>query len=84
VLYDNGTMYNLSDLIAPTDAFHLVEATGINEAGQVVAWGRVSIPAAPGLYVHGYLLTPIAEPAAIRAAAVALATGCCLMRIRRR
>jgi probable HAF family extracellular repeat protein len=84
VLYKNGTMYNLNDLIAPTDAFLLMEATGINEAGQIVAWGMVNIPDAPGLYVHGYLLTPLAEPAAIWAAAIALAIGCCLMRLRRR
>lgn len=53
-LYENGTMFDLNDLVADDVDFGLVEATGINERGQIVATTSS---------FRAYLLTPVPEPA---------------------
>jgi probable HAF family extracellular repeat protein len=62
MLYENGTVYNLNDLIASPRSVRLMEATGINNAGQIIAWGRAAL-SDPN--EHGYLLTPIPEPSSL-------------------
>ena len=54
-LYSNGAMTDLNSLIDPTLQLTLMEATGINDLGQIVA----------NSYDRGgraYLLTPVPEP----------------------
>jgi len=51
---------NLNDLILAGSGWTLVDAYGINEAGQIVGWGLN-----PDGYQRGYLLTPIPEPSAV-------------------
>jgi probable HAF family extracellular repeat protein len=51
-LYSNGTMTNLAG-IKLADGGYLNNATGINDAGQIVAMDSLG---------HGYILTPVPEP----------------------
>ena len=51
-LYEEGTMFDLNDLIDTTVNLGLFQATGINESGQIVASN----------YSRAYLLTPVPEP----------------------
>ncbi|MBA0084146.1 MAG: Ig-like domain repeat protein, partial [Acidobacteria bacterium Pan2503] len=54
-LRTNGTMYDLTSLLAPGTSWNLDTAFAINDNGQIVGTGR-----APDQMEHGYLLTPIA------------------------
>lgn len=54
-LYDNGTLYNLNDLIDPSSGWTIQAANDINNAGQIVATG---FNAQLGLYNASVLLTP--------------------------
>jgi probable HAF family extracellular repeat protein len=71
MLYESGLLYNLNDLISPTTGIRLMEATGINNAGQIIAWGRVDLS---DPHQHGYLLTPIPEPSTLALFSIAAAT----------
>jgi probable HAF family extracellular repeat protein len=53
-LYCDEKMIDLNTLIDPASGWHLVEATGINDWGQIVGQGRNSV----GQY-HAFLLTPV-------------------------
>lgn len=46
----NGTMYDLNTLVLPPSAsVHLIQAFGVNDAGQILATGSVNLkPADPG------------------------------------
>ena len=79
MLYENGVLANLNDSISATAGCHLMEATGINNAGQIIAWG-ISADSS----THGYLLTPVPEPAQLWTVVAGLAVGSCLTRIRGR
>ncbi|MCL2639627.1 MAG: DUF3466 family protein [Phycisphaerales bacterium] len=67
-LYTNGQMLDLNSLIDPASGWVLWEATGINDAGQIVGHGYFNgIP-------HAFLLTPISvvpEPATLPVLALA-------------
>jgi probable HAF family extracellular repeat protein len=54
-----GTMLDLNDLINPQSGWQLYEAFDINDAGQVVGMGETNGA------IHGFLLTPIPEPATL-------------------
>ena len=79
MLYENGALYNLNDLITRPSDFYIMTATGINEAGQIIAWGDVSSDNGTS---HGFLLTPIPEPSAVCLLAIGLTVGYCRKRIR--
>lgn len=51
-LYADGTMYDLNDLLKDPIDGALGSAEGVNERGQIVAWGYA------GATLRGYLLTP--------------------------
>ena len=55
-LYSGGAMLDLNTLIEPTLGITLVTATGINDAGQIVADDSLNVGG------HAYLLTPVPEP----------------------
>jgi probable HAF family extracellular repeat protein len=63
VLWDSAesASYYLEDLI-PSDSgwSRLIQATDINDAGQIVGWGRRE-----GSAWHAFLLTPIPEPTSV-------------------
>jgi probable HAF family extracellular repeat protein len=63
-LYENGQIRSLNDLISPTTEYYLQCATGINDLGQIIAYGQSSVMSSDGNYLHGYLLTPVPEPCA--------------------
>jgi probable HAF family extracellular repeat protein len=53
-IYRRGVMTNLNDLIRPDSGFTLLSARAINDAGQIMGWGRY-----PGSTPdHAVLLTP--------------------------
>ncbi|MGE5607813.1 MAG: DUF3466 family protein [Bacillota bacterium] len=63
-LYSNGSMADLNTLIDPQAGWKLAYATDINDAGQIVGWGYVTIEE-NGQTIrqsHAFLLTPIPEP----------------------
>lgn len=59
-LYENGSMVDLNTLLVPGSGWRLHDATAINNRGQIVGSGWN----AAGKQ-HGYLLTPIPEPAGL-------------------
>lgn len=61
-----GAVANLNDLIDPASGWLLTDATGINDAGQIVGVGQLD-----GAF-RAFLLTPVPEPAT---AALALLGG---------
>ena len=52
-LYSDGQMQDLNSLIAPNSGWTLREATGINDANQIVGFGAS---------FRAFLLTPVREP----------------------
>ncbi len=61
-VYFDGSMKNLNNLIDPNSGITLIGANGINDDGQIVAYG---ISSADGPYTRSFLLTPIPEPTSI-------------------
>lgn len=57
-LYDQGAMLDLNDLIDPAAGWLLVEATEINNSGQIIASGKT-----PTGSIRTVLLTPVPEVA---------------------
>jgi probable HAF family extracellular repeat protein len=55
ILWDNYQPLNLSDLIMPGSGWKLMNATAINEDGQIVGWGRYDN------HTRAYLASPIPE-----------------------
>jgi probable HAF family extracellular repeat protein len=55
-----GQIVDLNDVLSLGLEWFLVEATGINDAGQIIAYGQ-----RPGWEDHAFLLTPIPEPATL-------------------
>lgn len=64
-LYNEGTMTDLNDLIDNASGWNLVEATDINNSGQIVGYGEHNGN------TRAFLLTPVPEPST----AVLAATG---------
>jgi probable HAF family extracellular repeat protein len=60
-LYDDGTMYDLNNLILPGLGFVLADAMDINSAGEILVRGR--IPYTGG--ARDFLLIPVPEPATL-------------------
>jgi probable HAF family extracellular repeat protein len=58
-LYINGQMKDLNSLIDPNSGWTLVEATGINNQGEII--GRGTNTSSGGLR-QAFLLTPLPEP----------------------
>jgi probable HAF family extracellular repeat protein len=54
-LYSNGVMTDLNDLIPPDSGWVLSSATGLNDGGQIVGWGRIRREE------HPFLLDPRLE-----------------------
>jgi probable HAF family extracellular repeat protein len=59
-LFENSTMTDLNDLIAPLSGWVLEDARSINEVGQIVGYGTNS-----NGYGRAFLLTPIPEPSTL-------------------
>src|SRR5262249_34830925 len=55
-LWQNGNLTNLNDLLPSGTGWELVEARGINNAGQIVGWGKVNNQE------QGFLLSPNQRP----------------------
>lgn len=58
-LWDGDSVIDLSDALGPNSTFSLVEARDINDAGQIVGWGRSK---EDGI-ARAFLITPVPEPA---------------------
>jgi probable HAF family extracellular repeat protein len=58
-LWENGTMHNLNQLIAPGSGWDLRSAEGINDLGQITGYGLI------GGETHAFLLTPVPEPGSL-------------------
>ena len=58
-LYDGSTMIDLNDLISPTSGWVLLNATAINNSGQIVGSGTIDGQ------TNAYLLTPVPEPTSV-------------------
>jgi probable HAF family extracellular repeat protein len=54
VLFAGSEVIDLNDMIDPASGWHLVEATAINDIGQIVGQGRNSVG-----QLHAFLLTPV-------------------------
>lgn len=55
-LWQDGTMYDLNQLIGPGTGWDLRSAEGINDLGQITGYGLV------GGQTHAFLLNPVPEP----------------------
>ncbi|MEO6811011.1 MAG: PEP-CTERM sorting domain-containing protein [Isosphaeraceae bacterium] len=77
VLYSGGQTIDLNTLIDPTLGWNLLEAVGINDAGQIAANGI-----GPGGAAHAVLLTVVPEPTSLVLLAVG-AAGCLVIGRRR-
>ena len=55
-LFDGNEMFDLNDLVGNLEGITLMEAVGINESGQIAAWGST----ANG--TRSFLLTPVVVP----------------------
>ena len=53
-LYSDGQMQDLNSLITPNSGWILREATGVNDAGQIVGFGAFN-----GSFFRAFLLTPV-------------------------
>jgi len=58
-LWEGGTLTDLNTLIPKGSGWTLIGAEGINDAGQIVGYGRSPDS---GQYFHAYLLTPDESP----------------------
>jgi probable HAF family extracellular repeat protein len=70
-LYSDGVMVDLNGLLPPGSGWELLEATGINESGQIVGNGVINGQ------THGFILTPqatqsVPEPGTLALLATAL------------
>ncbi len=72
-LYSGGQMLDLNNLIDPALHLTLIEATGINDQGQILAISNDPYPINP----HTYLLTPVPEPGTWALLGLALVLGAC-------
>lgn len=54
LLYSDGSLWNLNDLIDPASGWTLVWANAINDSGQIVGWGIN-----PSGQTHAFLLNPL-------------------------
>ena len=54
VLFADSEVIDLNDMIDPASGWHLVEATAINDLGQIVGQGQNSVG-----QIHAFLLTPV-------------------------
>jgi len=71
-LYLEDIMYDLNDLIAPGSLWHIRDAIGINNRGQIAAWGCNGTPDG----CHALLLTAeanVAEPSSLALLGLGLA-----------
>lgn len=73
VIHTDDTIIDLNDLLVNGAGWELIEAADINDVGQIVGQGRINGAE------HGFLLTPVPEPAAL-----GLLTLCNLVLMRRR
>jgi hypothetical protein len=85
---NTGTMVDLNTIIAPTDDvhWHLSEARGINDSGQIVGSGGFDPDGAGPLpsVTRAFLLTPVPEPSTLTwALAGAIAILSCRSRFQR-
>jgi probable HAF family extracellular repeat protein len=53
-LYSDGQMQDLNSLLTPNSGWTLREATGINDAGQIVGFGAFN-----GSFFRAFLVTPV-------------------------
>ena len=62
-LWTDGAMNDLNNFLPPDSGWELVVAKDINDAGQIVGWGRVDLDG-DGTFdeTHAFLLTPGLEP----------------------
>jgi hypothetical protein len=77
---ESGGVLNLNQYIDPSSGWHLMGATGINDAGQIVGYGWYGTP--EFFAYRGFLLTPIPEPSTW--ALCVLGVSVCLVARRRK
>jgi probable HAF family extracellular repeat protein len=56
-LYANGTMYDLASLLVSNPGWNTLQATAINNAGQIIGYGT-----SPNGRTHAFLLNPVSVP----------------------
>ena len=64
VMWEDGAISDLNDLIPAGSGWTLRSARGINDLGQIVGWGIINGNS------HAFLLTPVPEPATLALLAV--------------
>jgi probable HAF family extracellular repeat protein len=79
-LYTDGTMVDLNSLVDPASGWTLVEATAINDAGQIAGYG---LNDATG-DTEAFLLTPVPEPRTLGLAIMGATFACSTFSNRRR
>ena len=62
-LYKNGATLDLTSLIDPTSGWVLNSATGINDQGQIVGYGTLTVGTTSTM--HAFLMTPVPEPSTL-------------------
>jgi probable HAF family extracellular repeat protein len=67
VIWQNGVMTDLNSLIPPDSGWTLLDATAVNDAGQIAGTGIYD-----GGPAFGFLLTPTPEPGTLRLLGIAL------------
>lgn len=64
-IYDGAVMHNLNDMIEPTSGWHLTSAEAINDAGQIVGYGKYAGEDRAFLLTPSSNMVPVPEPASI-------------------
>lgn len=64
-LYSNGVLHNLNDLLPANSGWHLIEARGINDNGQITGYGTLNGQTRAFVLSPEEQVSPVPEPSSI-------------------